>query len=474
MIEDALKADRAAQAQALEAAKVRQAEIDAEVEKQVKAVKEEAAKARRLPYDEAPYVTQYNDTKFDNLSAGDLALGIDVLKSVGKSAPAGAVKSLALKLISENGKTEERDQDLRYIKAAMPAEMKDEKYLKAAGDLNASVTNTGFGPEWVGTAYSAELWRSIRHDGGIVGKIPSVVIPDGFASQYFPLEDADPTWYHVAENLTNGTTLGSPVATITSSQVATGQKNLAVNKAGARVTYSGELTEDSIVSFAPQLRAQLVVSGAEMMEHVVIDGDTTVTASANINAFDSDPDDAVIYGLLDGFRHLALITTATNSRAGGSLSIEDYIETLRLMGTAGLGGSDPSKVSFIVDANVHWSNMKLPEVATRDVYSAATIENGFLMRAYGVEILPSWQMHKNSAGRKTNSAGKIVTSEATNLYGAILAVRWDQWKMGYKRRMTIESTRFANSDSYEIVALTRFGLAYRDGEAAAITYGISV
>ena len=40
--------------------------------------------------------------------------------------------------------------------------------------------------------------------------------------------------------------------------------------------------------------------------------------------------------------------------------------------------------------------------------------------------------------------------------------------------MTMEVTRFANSDSWEIVSLARFGLGYRDGEAAAITFGLSV
>jgi hypothetical protein len=40
--------------------------------------------------------------------------------------------------------------------------------------------------------------------------------------------------------------------------------------------------------------------------------------------------------------------------------------------------------------------------------------------------------------------------------------------------MTMEVTRFANSDSWEIVALARFGIAYRDTEASAISYNITV
>jgi len=40
--------------------------------------------------------------------------------------------------------------------------------------------------------------------------------------------------------------------------------------------------------------------------------------------------------------------------------------------------------------------------------------------------------------------------------------------------MTVETTRIANADATEIVAIMRCGLIQRDTEAAAITYGISV
>jgi hypothetical protein len=119
--------------------------------------------------------------------------------------------------------------------------------------------------------------------------------------------------------------------------------------------------------------------------------------------------------------------------------------------------------------------MSLPEVKTRDVFSAATIENGFLKGAYGVPILPSWQFHRGATGLKANTAGKVdLDTQGNNTTGAILCVRPDQWKFGYKRRMTMELTRFASSDTYEIVALARFGLAYRDTEAAAISYNVGV
>jgi len=77
--------------------------------------------------------------------------------------------------------------------------------------------------------------------------------------------------------------------------------------------------------------------------------------------------------------------------------------------------------------------------------------------------------------RKANSAGKIdQDTTGNNTTGSILAVRWDQWLLGYRRRMTMETTRIARADTTEIVALMRLGLAQRDTEAAAITYNITV
>ena len=84
-------------------------------------------------------------------------------------------------------------------------------------------------------------------------------------------------------------------------------------------------------------------------------------------------------------------------------------------------------------------------------------------------------MHRVSTARKANTAGKVDNTTTTNnTTGSILAVRWDQWLLGWRRRITVETTRYPRSDSSEIVMLMRFGLAQRDTEASAITYNLTV
>lgn len=480
-----LEAQIAATVQLDRAEKERIAQFEREKNEAVEAaVKAEQVKGRRLQYSEAPYQTKYGDTgKFDNLSAAETALVIDTLNTQNKSVSGAAFKALSLKVGElKDDNTEAGKRATRYVKSAFkahtnidPTMENIEAAVKAATDPMYS-GGSGIGSDWVGTAYSSDLWNSIRAGNVIINSIPSEVIPDGYSNKYWPLEGADPTWYKVAEATASDATLKVPAATVTASQAATANKQLTVGKLGARVLYTGELEEDSLISFAPQLRKQLEVSGQEILEHVAIDGDVETSANKNINDIAGTPAGTEPFLLLDGFRKVALVTNTANARsAAGGFVVSDFKDTLKLMGTAGLAGSDPTKVAFLLDFNTMWAALDLPEIKTRDVFGLATIENGFLTRIYNTRVLYAYQMHRMAADRKANTAGKVdQDTTANNTTGSIVAVRFDQWKQAYKRRMTMETTRIANADAWEIVALVRWGMAYRDSEASAITYNVGI
>ena len=358
--------------------------------------------------------------------------------------------------------------------------------LKAAmGEKGASFKSdevmqqdlTGYGDEWVGVAYATSLWEAIRVGTFVLNKIRQIEVPQGYESIYLPLEGADPTFYKVAETTAHDSTMLFPVASVTSSQMATSRAQLTLAKMGARVPWSGELQEDSLIPFVNQLRMQLAVCGAENLEHVLVDGDTTTTKTTNINDI-GDPTTQAgteVYLVANGFRKSPLVTTTANSRSGGVLTVEDWLETVKLMGTAGINALDVAKVGFIMDVNTHWKALTLEEVKTRDSYAQPTIEGGKLTSLWGYENFVSAQMHKLSTARKANTSGKVdQTTTSNNTTGALLAVRWDQWLFGWRRRMTMETTRYPRSDSYEITALMRLGLIQRDTEASAISYNLTI
>lgn len=483
------------------------ARIDRERQQAVdEAVKAERARNRRIPgYGDAPYQTQFADTaRYDHMDAVELSLLIDLqkgfaakgVKYVDGSAidvTTGALKAMAFRVSEFNPQSypgEESDaarKSADYVKNAFKAATnidptKDgvndavkRDAIKAATDPMYT-GGSGIGSDWVGTAYSTELWRKVRAENRVVSKIPSEVIPDGYSNKTWPLEGADMTWYKVAEAVASDSTLKVPAATVTASQIGTASKNITIGKAGARGLYTQELDEDSLIRFASQLRVQLETSGSEMLESLVIDGDVETSANKNINRIAGTPAATDYFLIFDGFRKLPLITNTANSlSAAGGLAIDDFLAILQLMGTAGVAGADPTKVNFVMDGNTYYALAKLPEVKTRDVNSAATVENGLVKSIWNVGVIPSWQMHKQSTDLKTNTAGKVdFDTQANNTRGATVSVRWDQWKLAYKRRMTMEVTRIANADSWEIVALTRLGLGARDNEASAILYNIGV
>ncbi len=467
-INDAVAAALKAQSEAAAAEAARKAAEQTRIDDAVKAEKAkweaDAAKGRRLPIgDGAPYIAKDGDLwKYDGLDASEQAVMIGVLQSAHKNISGPALKALAVKL--EGDKTETGELGRRAMKAAG---MK-------TGEIDYS-TSGSYGDEWVGIAYSNSLWEAIRVETQVLNKLPQQELPPGVESIYLPLESTDPIWYNVAENTTNGSTVGTPAPTVTSSRLTTGRVSLTLAKLGARVVWSGELDESSLVPFAGQLKAQLATSGAEYLESAVIDGDTTLT-TANINATDGAGGGATDwFTVFAGMRMSALITTAANSRsAAGSLDVTDYLETVKLMGTGGKNALDVTKVGFIVDASTHFKTLALPELLTRDVASSPTIEGGRLVNLWGYPIIVSGSMCKNSAKRLSTSAGDISLTDSGNLYGTIVATRYDQWKFGWRRRMTMETTRFANSDSNEIVAMLRCGLIQRDTEASAVTYYVGV
>ena len=417
-------------------------------------------------------VTDVDHWKYDNLETGDLAFMVGALaeaKQSGRSrggASEASYKALAMRL-----ETPEARQREAFAVAGHTMKMAGVK----ANELNQS-TLANYGDEWVGVAYSGQLWEVIRHETFVLSKLRQFEVPKGAESFVIPLESTDPVWYKVSQaSALSANPGGIPTNTVTACKLGTGQVVLTLGKMGARVIYTGEFEEDTFVMAVSELNRQLAVSGAEYLEHVLIDGDTATGATTNINDIAGTPGGTEAFLILNGFRKSPLVTTTANSRDGGALAVEDYLETVKLMGTAGKNALDRSKVSFIIDPSTHWKTLELTEVKTQDVFSAPTIENGALTRIWGYEVINSAHMCKGSGSGLSNSAGKVdINTLGNNTLGQILAVRWDQWQFGWRRRMTLETTRVPAADATEIVSLMRFGMIQRDTEASAISYNLTV
>lgn len=462
----------------LEAIKALSGKVDG-LQSEVQAVK---AQADKTPVNDpgyaAPNVVMNNDHwKYDNIDTADLAFGVEFLKSAAASrmsrdgryareATPTAYKALAMRLESEEAR-----KDKNFAPAYQA--------LKATGlktNEIAQSTLASYGDEWAGVAYSGSLWEKVRQETFILNRVPQVEFPAGAESMVIPLEGTDPVWYKVAQaaSLTSNPG-GIPTNTVTASVLGTANTSMTLSKMGARVLWTGELEEDSVLPYVAQLRAQLAVSAAEYLEHAIIDGDTATGASTNINAIDTTPAGSEAFLLWNGFRKIPLVTLTANSRDGGALDVGDFLETVKLMGTGGRAAVKKDRIGFIIDNLTHYKALELDEIKTRDVFGGATIESGQLSGIWGYQVFVSGQICRGGNGL-SNTAGKVDADTAgNNTKGQILAVRWDRWMFGWRRRMTLETTRIPAADSTEIVALMRAGLVYSNSDdCAAVSYNLTV
>ena len=462
-----------------------QERIDAAVKSEREKWEQAQAAERRIPggMTGAPAVAQFGDiAKYDNLEIADLA----TLAALGKATKMSGksdgpslelLKALTVRLgESDEGKQPEYGAAKATLRQAQ-ARVHGGQAVKA-NELNYS-TYSSYGDEWIGVTYSNALWDKIRLATPVVGRIPTVTVPQGSESVVIPLLGASPTFYKVAQATAQDANPGRTTATYTTGKLGTSSQTLTVGKLGAAVNWSSELDEDSFIPWVQELRRDLTAEAAEVLEHIVIDGDTVTTATTNINDIGGTPAGTEAFLLFNGFRKLALVTNTANSRSAGTLAVDDYLETLKLMGLGGRNAVDKAAVSFITDMHTNWSSLVLAELKTTDVNSQATVENGQLTRIWGREVITSANMHRANQdatyGLKANTSGKIdLDTASNNTTGSILAVRWDQWRFGYKRMMNFEIQREPLSDSTLIVVNMRVGMVYRDTDASAISYNVTL
>ncbi len=477
----AVKAEQDRQAEITAAAEAAAETMRVKMQAEVDAAKAEAAQGRRLEGGEgAPYIKRFaNLDKFDDLEPADLAFAYGVLKSAKRGGHSQEGPSDDLRKALAIGLLEAKNTNGEYnaAKRQMAHDLKG--VALKANELNQSTLAT-YGDEWVGVTYSTSLWQRIILPTSIPGRIPTLTVPQGSESIIIPVQSTAPTFYKVAQATAQASNPGPITETLTTSKMATTNQTLTVSKLGAASQYTGELEEDSFIPWAAELRQALTTEAQIVLEHIIIDGDTDASASTNINDIAGTPAATDAFLLFNGFRKLALITNTANKRDAGALGVEDYLETVKLLGVSGTNAVDRNMVSFIIDNPTMWATSVLTEVKNQDYTRAAlTLDGGRVSRLWGYEVINSPYMHRVNQdatyGLKVNDAGKVdQDTAANNTKGAILAVRWDQWRLGYKRQITFEIERFPRADATSVVAMMRVGMVYRDTDASAISFNVTV
>lgn len=356
------------------------------------------------------------------------------------------------------------------VKAALGAVKADEIF--------SATTNTQF----VSTAWDTQIISNVREapmyqqlvSRGMIEK----TIPQGASTLTIPVEGNDFEVYSLVEQ--NDLTGDERLPVLAKAGTVTARnRSITAGMIGARLAYSFIAEEDMIVDAAGYINSKVNTVMPEKMERVMFQGDTTTTASTNINFIDGTPSvDAKGRGpdylATDGIFKLPLVTnTSLSGNAGNSLSDVTFLEALKLLPSA--QQVDYSRLMFVLDPSTYIAALNIALFKTRDINSSMTIESGRLSNAWGIDVLRSGFIGSSSAQGKTNSAGKIDSTAANNTRGRILLIRPDRWILGLKRQMTTEQVRDADAQANIVIATTRFCVAYVETSGgAAVMYNVAV
>ncbi len=315
-------------------------------------------------------------------------------------------------------------------------------------------TTAGSGDELVPTFQTAEVWRDVNLATNVLPLFVQTPMP---TQPYdIPRDFGDTNWYPIDENIQSLTT-----------DLTTAKDTLSAKGLKTGVPFSDELNEDSIVAFVPELRRTLVRNAAEVIDDVLVNADTTVTNNINADAATISSSDAGKAQWLlgwDGLRHLPLVTNTGQSvaRSGAVTANDVYNRALRLLkkyAAAGVRGD----VVFISDIQTGIASLALDEVETVDKFGTrATISTGELAGVYGVPLIISEQM------LLTASDG-LVTDGVAGTVGQLLAVNTTQWRVGFRRGITMEPDREPGKGQTTLYVSMRIAFLPR-GDTSSVTH----
>lgn len=334
---------------------------------------------------------------------------------------------------------------------------------------------SGYGSQLIGAQYVGDLFEAARAESRIFGLLDTFEMTAPTA--YLPVEVDIPEMLLVSESTANNSSAYATSKT-GSNRVAVTAKKFIIHQ-----MWSGEMEEDSIIPFIPFLRRQAGLALAHYSDSVILNGDTTDANTGNINSDDANPADTKAFLAFDGLRHAALVdNTANASDAGGAVAFADLSALRALMRDsdhlADWGHpTDPNDLIYIGDPATADAVAVLSEVLTakQQLGANANLLNGEIARILGHPVISSMAMSL------TEADGKVSATAANNTKGQLLAFNRRAYKVGFRRRVRIETERMPATDQNRIVYSVRMGLgrytptgAASGIESSAVLYNVTV
>lgn len=393
-----------------------------------------------------------------NLGPADVEFVYDLMESrakTGMGSGPSAELTKAFNAISEAyylSQDEVREIDRQAIDNLYPRVNKRNMELHERALRAMDTAESGYGSQLIGAQYVGDLWEAARAETRVFGLIDSFEMTA--PTTYIPVEVDFPELLLVSESTANNSSNYTTVKT------GSQRVSLTASKFVIHQMWSGEMEEDAIIPFVPFLRRQLALSLAYYSDSLVLNGDTTNAATGNINLDDADPADTKHYLAFDGIRHAALVDNTGNTK-DASAAID-----LTMLNAARGRMYDATYKHDWGHPNNSDDLIYVADPATADAISAldpvlnARIYNGGRDLLSGqVAAILGYPVISSPAMSKTEADGKVSTTGGNNTKGQVVTFNRNAFKVGWRRRVKLETERIPATDQSRIVASLRMGFS---------------
>ena len=321
--------------------------------------------------------------------------------------------------------------------------------VKAAMDSTTSEA----GGELVDTQEARAMWEDVNLETSIAPLFPAVQMPSN--PFQIPLQLGDVNWYPGVENVSAKSTA-----------LATGRQTLTAHELVAEVPWSYDLDEDAVIAMMEELRRHLMRNAREVIDDVLLNGDTNTTDNINADGTTisaTDPGAAHWLVGFDGMVKLPLSDNTTQSNNHGAAVSDDMFNEVRAK--LGKYGVRPSELAYVTDINTFIRSLSIDSFRTLDKFGPqATVLTGQLGAVEGVPVIVSEQM------ALADSDGKVSYSGNTTDTGRLLVFNRSQWRIGFRRELSIETVRDVQKRQNLMVISFRLAFQARTGSRSSATH----
>ena len=351
--------------------------------------------------------------------------------------------------------------DLACIRSLLTAQLREPSGINPRmledwqGNLKAAMDSTtaGTGDELVDTQEARALWDDVNLETAIAPLFNTIQMPSN--PFQIPLQLSDVNWYPGTENVAAKST-----------GLTTARQTLTAYELVAEVPWSYDLDEDAVIAMMEELRRGLLRNAREVIDDVILNGDTNTLNNINADgATIATTDAGKGHWLLgfDGIIKLPLSDNTSQANNHNAAVSDDMFNEIRAK--MGKFGVRPSEVVYVTDVNTFIRALSVSNFRTLDKFgSQATVLTGQLGAVEGIPVIVSEQM------KLADTDGKVTDSGNGTDTGRLLIFNRGQWRGGFKRELTIETVRDPQKRQNIMVVSFRIALQERSGTRSSATH----